>query len=52
MLTSFTGQDEMPVKKQESSKINQKENDEGYLEWEFCFTMVGMDYNLSVSYVV
>jgi hypothetical protein len=52
MLTSFTGQDKTPVKKQKSGKINQKGNDEGYSEWEFSCTMVGMDCKLSVSYVV
>jgi len=52
VLSSFTGQNETPVKKQKSSKINQNENDEGYSEWEFSCTMIGMDCNLSVSYVV
>jgi len=52
VLASFTGQDETPVEKQNSSKINLKENDEGYSEWEFSCTMVGMNCNLSVSYVV
>lgn len=28
------------------------ENDEGYSEWEFSCTVVGMDCSLSVSYVV
>jgi hypothetical protein len=52
VLASFTGQDETPVKKQKSSKINQKENDEGYSEWEFSCTVFGMNCNLSLSYVV
>jgi hypothetical protein len=52
VLTSFTGQDETPLKKQKCSKINQKENCEEYSEWEFSFSVVGMDCNLSVSYVV